>query len=110
MPKLHTVLAALFLGIAAAGTAEAQATIAGIVRDSAGRAIGDVEVILRDTNRGTRTDNRGQFTLGDVTPGNYRVWFRRLGYTSVEYNWAARSGERTDVNVSLREIAKPLDP
>src|ERR1043165_3957469 len=104
MAKLHTVLAALVVGIGAASAASAQApaTIAGVVRDSAGRAVGDVEVILRDANRGTRTNDRGQFTLGDVAPGNYRVWFRRLGYTSVEYNWAARSGERTEVNVALR--------
>src|SRR3954471_20060607 len=112
MAKLHTVLAAVMLGVTAVAVASAQtpATIAGVVRDSAGRAISDVEVILRNANRGTRTGNRGEFTLGDVTPGNYRVWFRRLGFTSVEYNWAARSGERTEVNVALREIAKPLDP
>lgn len=90
--------------------ARAQATLAGVVRDSAGGPVADVEIILRDTNRGTRTNNRGQFTLADVAPGNYRVWFRRLGYTSVEYNWAARGSERTDVNVGMRMIPRSLDP
>lgn len=118
MRKLHTVLAAVTLSVAAAlsanGAANAQApgaaTIAGVVRDSAGKPIADAEVLLRDRNRGTRTNDRGEFTLGDVPPGNYRVWFRHLGYASVEYNWAARNAQRTDVNVVLREIPRTLDP
>jgi hypothetical protein len=90
--------------------APSTATLAGVVRDSTGRAVGDAEVILRDANRGTRTNENGEFTLAGVQPGTYLVWFRRLGYTSVEYNWLARTGERTEVKVKLSPIAQTLDP
>jgi hypothetical protein len=95
---------------AQAAPAVAPSTLAGIVRDSSGRPVSDAEVILRDANRGTRTNDRGEFTLADVPPGKYLVWFRRLGYTSVEYNWLARSGERTEIRVKLTPIARALDP
>lgn len=95
---------------AASAFAQATATLSGVVRDSVGTVIRDAEVIVRDGNRATRTNDRGEFTLADVAPGNYTVWFRRLGYRSIEYNWPARAGEKTNVNVALHPIARQLDP
>jgi len=38
------------------------------------------------------------------------VWFRRLGYRSVDYNWEARPDQRTEVTVVLHAIPRTLDP
>lgn len=104
-----TVATVLLLG-GRSVAAQAPASLTGTVRDSAGAPLRDVEVILRDSNRATRSDERGQFLLNDVAPGAYVIWFRRLGYRSVEFNWPARVGERTSVEVALQEIPRQLDP
>ena len=111
-PRIVEVLFAVAMLAAGVSTLDAQspASITGIVRDSAGVPLRDVEIILRDAGRATRSDERGQFLLGDVAPGAYVVWFRRLGYRSVEFNWPARVGERTSVEVALQEITRQLDP
>ena len=85
-------------------------TIAGVVRDSTGAPIADAEVVVRELTQGTRTNARGEFTLRDVAPGAYQVWFRRLGYRSVDYNWEARPGEKTEVTVVLHAVPRTLDP
>jgi hypothetical protein len=111
------VVLGLCLGTASAAAGQnpaqpalAPATIAGVVRDSAGAPIADAEVVVRELTQGTRTNARGEFTLRDIPPGAHQVWFRRLGYRSVDYNWEARPGERTEVNVVLHGIPRTLDP
>ena len=88
----------------------APATLAGVIKDSLDKPIADAEVFLRDVGRGTRTNARGEFTLGDVPPETYEVWFRRLGYESAQYTWSARAGERTEVKVMLHLLPRSLDP
>ena len=112
---LAAVGIALATASAAAGqnpaqTALSPATIAGVVRDSTGAPIADAEVVVRELTQGTRTNARGEFTLRDIPPGAYQVWFRRLGYRSVDYNWEARPGERTEVTVVLHSVPRTLDP
>lgn len=102
----------------AAGVAHGQtpATLVGVTRDSAGRPLADVEVILRDAANAaagaaaaTRSNDRGQFTL-EAQPGSHSVWLRRLGYRSVEYTWRAMPGQRTEISVALSAIPRQLDP
>ena len=88
------------------------ASLAGVIRDSAGAPIAGAEVILREndvTLRSVRADGRGAYTLAGVKPGRYSVWFRRLGYHSADYNWAAKFDERTDLPVTLHHIARTLN-
>ncbi len=112
-------LVALVIAVATARGAAGQnpappallpATIAGVVRDSTGAPIADAEVVVRELTQGTRTNARGEFTLRDIAPGAYQVWFRRLGYRSVDYNWEARPDQRTEVTVVLHAIPRTLDP
>ncbi len=116
---MQRTLAALGFAVGFARAAAAQnpaqpalapATIAGVVRDSTGAPIADAEVVVRELTQGTRTNARGEFTLRDIPPGAHQVWFRRLGYRSVDYNWEARPGERTEVTVVLHAIPRTLDP
>jgi hypothetical protein len=88
----------------------APASLAGVVRDTAGVPIPDAEIIVRDVGKTVRAGAGGAFSVSDVAPGTHEVWFRRLGYTSVEYNWKARAGERTEIAVTLHAIARALDP
>lgn len=87
-----------------------RAALVGVVKDTSGAPIADAEVVMRDQGRGARTDAQGRFTLAGVEPGTYRIWFRRLGFASIEYTWAARPAERTEVTVSLVPIPRSLNP
>jgi hypothetical protein len=107
------LIANALVALGAAGAfaqASSPPTLTGAVRDSSGRPLADVEVILRDANRATRTDGRGQFTIAAPTAGSFGVWFRRLGYRSAEYTWKAHGDERTEVSVVLFAIPRQLDP
>jgi hypothetical protein len=105
----------IIAAVAAFGrTATAQetptATLAGFVRDSAGSPVPSAEILLLETTYATRSDSAGHFVLSNIPPGAYRVWFRRLGFGSSQFDWSARSGERTEVAVVLHAIARTLDP
>ena len=95
---------------AAQNAPPATAILAGVIRDSTAAPIADAEIIVRDIGRTGRTDARGAFELRDVPAGAHEVWFRRLGYTTIEYNWRARAGERTEIAVTLHAIPRRLDP
>ena len=82
------------------------ARLDGVIRDSLGAPIADAEVFLRNTNRGARSNAQGPFTLDDIPPETYEVWFRRLGYESAQYAWTARSGVRTEVAVTLHMLPR----
>src|SRR5215470_4572566 len=84
------------------------ATLAGFVRDSAGRPVPSAEIVLIGTTYAARSDSAGQFALSNIPPGAYRVWFRRLGFGSSQFDWSARFGERTEVAVVLHAIARTL--
>jgi len=57
------------------------AVFAGIVlTDSTKQPIVNVEVTLPDLNLTTTTNDRGEFRLRNIPPGNHRVIARRLGF------------------------------
>ena len=87
----------------------APSTLVGLVRDSTGTPIPDVQVVLFTRGIGTYTDAQGWFTLAGVAPGEYDVRFQRLGYHAVDAHWQARRGERTEVAIVLHAVAHGLD-
>jgi hypothetical protein len=86
------------------------ATLAGVIRDSTGAPIPTVEVIVTGLGRSTRADYSGGFRIDGIPPGAHRVWFRRLGYMSAQFDWAAKAGERTEIVVVMTPIPRSLDP
>jgi hypothetical protein len=91
----------------------ATAALTGTVRDSAGAPVAKAELILSQGATELRriiADNRGHFVIGDVAPGAYLVWIRRLGFRSAEYNWAAGANQRDTIVVTLRVIPHGLSP
>lgn len=56
------------------------ASLSGIVRDEAGRALDGVLVSLRDAGRSTATRGDGRFSFEGLTPGRYTVDVSAFGY------------------------------
>ena len=75
--------------LAVPGIAFAQATLAGVVRDTSGGILPGVTVeaaspALIERTRSTTTDGNGQYQIVDLRPGSYAVRFSLAGFASVE--------------------------
>jgi hypothetical protein len=88
MPRLASVLAVLFF---LAGSLFAQtptANIVGRVLDQTGATIPDAKVSVRqiDTNqvREVTTDDKGEYTMTNLPPGEYRINVEKIGFRRLE--------------------------
>jgi len=75
----------------------AQASIAGVVKDSSGAVLPGVTIeaaspALIEKVRTTTTDNTGQFKIEQLRPGAYTVTFTLTGFTSVKREGIALQG------------------
>src|SRR5437660_11390255 len=69
--------------------ASAQSSISGLVRDTSGAVMPNVTVealspALIEKSRTVTTDNAGRYTIGDIRPGIYTVYFTLSGLTTVD--------------------------
>src|SRR5579875_1553498 len=79
----------LVLGLIAAGMGFAQeAQITGRVTDSSGAIVPDVRITVTNTGtdvaRDTTTNNLGYYTVGLLTPGNYKIAAEKGGFRTRE--------------------------
>ncbi|MGH7677646.1 MAG: carboxypeptidase regulatory-like domain-containing protein [Gemmatimonadaceae bacterium] len=77
--RTRIALSSLLLAVAASET-NAQAVVTGFVRDSAGRSLADVEVVLDGSKARTRTDSLGRYSL-TAPIGAYTLSFRMSGFS-----------------------------
>ena len=86
----------------------AQATIAGVARDSSGGVLPGVTVeasssALIEKSRAAVTDGSGQYKVVDLRPGTYTVTFSLPGFTGVRREGIVLQGSLTaTVNAELR--------
>src|SRR2546428_9699055 len=89
-------------------TAYAQASLAGVVRDTSGAVLPVVTVeasspALIEKIRSVVTDGTGQYRIEDLRPGAYVVTFTLTGFSSVRREGIELTGSLTaTVNVELR--------
>ena len=81
-------LTALALLLLVPAAVHAQATLAGLVRDTTGAVLPGVTVeasspALIEKVRGTTTDANGRYTIPDLRPGAYRITFSLSGFKTV---------------------------
>lgn len=77
---MKTALRSLALALALPAAVRAQATITGVVRDTAKRPIADAEVMIIAPEMRVRTDSSGAFRISGLAAGTYEVRARRIGY------------------------------
>ncbi|HJV79099.1 MAG TPA: carboxypeptidase-like regulatory domain-containing protein [Paludibacter sp.] len=85
-------------------------TIRGTVIDNASNApLAYVNVMLQNTNFGTKTDSLGNFTLKNVTVGRYNIKVSMVGYEPfVATEVQVSSGKEVFLNISLKENVNSL--
>ena len=98
--------------LAAAQTASAQvssAHVRGVVRDSGGHPLSNVEVIARGSDRRVMTDAAGVFELPGAAPGRDVIVGRRVGFAADSQAVTLRAGDTVTVALMLRPQSVELD-
>jgi hypothetical protein len=88
-----------------------QGALTGTVRDSAGRPLAGVEVVLEDSDRQTQTDQSGRYLLGNLPLGAHSALFRLVGYRPIRLHVQLTRADtiRTDLQM-LRSEVQELEP
>ena len=97
MRGIVRALAAFMLFVLAPGVVYAQATLAGIARDTSGAVLPGVTVeaaspVLIEKVRTAVTDETGRYTIPDLRPGTYTVTFTLTGFRTVVRDGVELSG------------------
>src|SRR4051812_3632079 len=113
--RIHAILTtAAGLALSASpGTAQTPApsgSVAGVVRDTARRALANVEIALRPGNASARTDSAGRFVIPSVAAGDYIVRARAIGYLPVDAEVHVRGSERAETEIVFKKAFTALNP
>jgi hypothetical protein len=97
MRGIVRALAAFMLFVLAPSVVYAQATLAGIARDTSGAVLPGVTVeaaspVLIEKVRTATTDEQGRYSIPDLRPGDYTVTFTLTGFRTVVRSGVALSG------------------
>ncbi len=97
MRGIVRALAAFMLFVLAPGVVYAQATLAGIARDTSGAVLPGVTVeaaspVLIEKVRTAVTDETGRYAIPDLRPGTYTVTFTLTGFRTVVREGVELSG------------------
>jgi hypothetical protein len=106
---LTTALALIGLSTGAASAQQPVAGIEGTVRDTAGRPLAAVLVLIVGTRMATRTDSLGRYEFDSLAAGPARLRTAIIGYVSKEQSAVLTAGERTTLD--FRVVPTPVsDP
>src|SRR6266478_2672607 len=84
-------------------------TVGGMVRDTAGQPIDQVQVLAMTAGRKTLTGADGRFQIDSLEQGEERLLFRRLGFNPVEVTIFVDSAG-AEVTARLTPVAQELKP
>ena len=90
--------------------AQVSGTLSGEVKDVVGEPIMGASVFLNGTQKGTITDEDGQYVLKDVIPASYNLTVSYLGFeTQTKFNILVKSKGNPSYNFILEETTEILD-
>jgi hypothetical protein len=87
----------------------AQTTLAGFVKDSAGRPIANAQISIETLARVATADDSGHYLLTSLSPGLRLLHVRRVGYTALAKMVKLVEGEDRINDLILDRIAVQLD-
>ena len=74
-------------------------TLAGKVTGTNGETIAFVSVAVKGTAMGTQSDERGYFTLSNISPGKQNILISAVGFETVEREISIARGETASLDV-----------
>ncbi len=82
--------------------------ILGVVADSTGRGVPDVQVLLVGVLNPVVTDSLGRFRLGPLKASSYVIQFRRLGFEGVTHVAQLLAADTLRLAIELQPVANQL--
>lgn len=107
MNRFYAVLFSLFI-TTSVFSQSTKNVIRGRVTTSDGQPAVLVNVVLKGTNRGSTTDESGQYSLKNLPAGPATLVVSLVGFEPKEQTIDIRPGETTAVDISLAETAQQL--
>ena len=84
-------------------------TLSGKITNTSSVPLPGTSVYLLNTNRGTLSDEQGNFELKNLLPGKYTVQFSSVGYATTDLEITLNKNSNTPVTIQLIEASKQLD-
>src|SRR4051812_41231007 len=104
-------LSHLIIAAVSASSLSAQSklgAVSGVVKDSLGHVLPNVEVTALRMARVVRTDSAGTFVVAALPPGSNDLSFRRLGFEPVVLKIDIPAADTADVQIILGVAAQQL--
>jgi len=106
--KLITLIGLSFLSLIVSAQKNEYGSMKGFVSTSDGKPAAGVTILIKDINRGTTTDEYGNFELKKIKSGNYILVISLIGFESKEMNIVIKASEESFVNVQLEHTYAEL--
>src|SRR5436190_3013795 len=84
-------------------------TFSGKVTNAGSVPLAGTSVYLLNTNRGTASDEQGNFTLKNLPPGKYTVQVSAIGYATTDLDISLGGSSSESINIKLPDAATQLD-
>ena len=99
-----------FLAMASFANAQVAGALSGKATDAIGEPIRGASVFLNGTEKGTITNEDGQYLLEDIIPASYNLTIRYLGFeTQTKFNILVKSRGNQAYNFILEESTENLE-
>ncbi len=103
-------LTILFILLTGAAFAQSKnGSVSGTIKTSDGNPASFVSVGLKNTNKTAQTDEKGNFNIKNVAPGNYTIKVSAIGVSSQEKNVSVRAGLDAEISFAIAESSSQLD-
>ncbi len=108
MNKVIFIIAILLTQALTSGFSQT-GSVYGVVTDSlTGQPVVNLTVFIPSTTSGTTTDEKGEYHLGRLSPGDYVLMFRHVSYPSFFRLVTIASGKEVVLNLAIAEQSKKL--
>lgn len=108
--KSIMALMALLTIISISGTAQGTTgTLQGKVTTTDGKAAADVTVLLRNSSKGTTTDDNGHFEFKRLNAGNYELEISLVGYETLTQSFTITADKTERIALQLKLSDKELE-
>ncbi|WP_238533589.1 carboxypeptidase-like regulatory domain-containing protein [Pedobacter agri] len=110
--KFSLIIYLAFIFLVLTGTAYAQSkngSISGSIKTSDGNPAAFVSVGLKNTSKTTQTDEQGNFTIRNVSPGKYTIKISAVGVKVIEKSVTVTADNESKISFATAESSSQLD-
>jgi iron complex outermembrane receptor protein len=83
-------------------------SLKGIVTSSDGKPAPFVSILLKETSKGINSDDRGEFSISQIKPGNYTLVASFVGYKTLQQQIKIEDNKTLNLSLELFENAETL--